>query len=371
MATFLEALQHKTKIAPALLKQAGVSAIGVGYASPDRPSRGAAVTVYMQKAMPTTALSGTVKALTGGGIPIRIIRSEPFRRHAEAAPSPLLVHQKKGRLSQSRIRPVPAGASIGTFGPPTTGTGGLVVTKNGALYLLSNNHVLVKANSPAYSETVQPGPADGGEKGVGRIGQAFEYVPLNPGGVNFMDAAIASPLKESLLNPRYLVSGTGRLATVPGYLNSFGIGEQFVKFGRTTGFASGTVESINVDVEIGPYGELNNAVLLFRNQTVIAGQAAVSLPGDSGGVWLRQSDRYAAALNFAGSGNRSISTPIAAVMQAFGVQVAVPAAGRAFKRGKAKGAVGSANYRFTRTLTTKQRKQVRVVRVKRRRRGPK
>ncbi|WP_029192352.1 hypothetical protein [Paenibacillus harenae] len=370
MATFREALRHKTKIAPALMKRSGISGVGIGYANPNQPSRGAAVTVYMDHAIPTSAINSSVKAISGGSFPIRLIRTKPFRRHEAAAP--LIVKQKRGRvfqpaLFQSRIRPVPAGTSIGTFGPAMTGTAGLIVTKNGALYVLSNNHVLIKANSPVFSETVQPGPADGGQTSVDRIGQAFEYIPLNPSGINFMDAALAAPLTPSFLNPRYLVSATGQLITVPGHLNSYGVGEQFVKSGRTTGFVAGTVESINVDVQVGPYPELNDAVLLFRNQTVITGQSAISLPGDSGGVWLRRSDNYAAALNFAGSGNRSISTPIATVMQAFGVLVALPAAGSAFKAGVTKGTARSNNYRFTRPLSNIQKQRIRVIRLRRRR----
>jgi hypothetical protein len=93
--------------------------------------------------------------------------------------------------------------------------------------------------------------------------------------------------------------------------------------GRTTGRVSGVVESIHTDIDV-DYGSLGGlGTIRFRNQTVIRGQTAVSLAGDSGSVWLT-SGNYAAAVNFAGSadGRLSIAFPVHWAMQAFGVRVA-------------------------------------------------
>ncbi len=93
-----------------------------------------------------------------------------------------------------------------------------------------------------------------------------------------------------------------------------------------------------MDVRVSYGGSLGT--LLFRNQSVIVVTTGpVSLPGDSGSVWLRSSDRFAAALNFAGTadGIRSISNPIGIVMSTYGLRMAIPAPGGTFKAGEIKG----------------------------------
>ncbi|MDF2646280.1 MAG: hypothetical protein K0Q73_2085, partial [Paenibacillus sp.] len=137
------------------------------------------------------------------------------------------------------------------------------------------------------------------------------------------------------------------------------------KSGRTTGFVRGTVEANNVDVRVSYGGTLGT--LLFRNQSVIRGNTgAVSLPGDSGSVWLRSSDRFAAALNFAGTadGRRSISSPMGTVMSTYGLRIAIPAAGGTFKAGAIKGIAPRGNYAYVQQLTKEQRKRTRAVLVK-------
>ncbi|WP_238392563.1 hypothetical protein [Paenibacillus antri] len=80
---------------------------------------------------------------------------------------------------------------------------------------------------------------------------------------------------------------------------------------------------MNTDVRVG-YERLGS--FRFKNQTVIAGKKPVSLPGDSGSVWLRRSDDFAAAVNFAGSddGKMSVAFPIQWFMVRFGARVARP-----------------------------------------------
>ncbi|MCQ6560068.1 S1 family peptidase [Paenibacillus mendelii] len=263
---------------------------------------------------------------------------------------------------RSRIRPVPGGTSIGRFRGTggSTGTCGLIVIRNNQLYMLSNNHVIIQDNQ--FSATIlQPGPADGGQLNNDVVGRSVQFVPFNLTGPNFMDAAIAQPLSNSLLNPRYLVSTTGQLITPRGNLNSYAVGNRFYKSGRTTGLVFGTVESIGMQVNVGPYPELGGAFLQFRNQTVLAGPNNISLPGDSGSVWM--SGGFAAALNFAGSGTRSISTPIASVLSTFGLRVAAPAGAGVFKAGAVKGAAPKGNFAYVQPLSSVQRKQVRVIRA--------
>lgn len=362
MATFNEALKHKDRISPVLLKRAEVMAVGVGYADPSKPALGAGVVVYTHQKIFSSSLSSLkgVVAKAGTAVPVRFVPSGMFKTNVSSSKPKDI----RPTLFGGRIRPVPGGVSIGKPDPSSTGTAGLIVTRNKQLYILGNNHVLIKNNSSDFSATVQPGPADAAISG-NTIGRAFRFVRLRPGGVNFQDSAIAKPNSKSLLKPRYLVSAAGALVTVPGHLLSYPVGLQVFKAGRTTGFVRGTVESNNVDVRVDYGGTLGT--LLFRNQSVIRGDTgAVSLPGDSGSVWLRATDRFAAALNFAGTsdGRRSISNPIGIVMSTYGVRTAIPVSGGTFKGGAIKGNAPRGNLRYVQPLTDEQRKWQRAVLVK-------
>ncbi|MFC5450255.1 chymotrypsin family serine protease [Paenibacillus aestuarii] len=363
MATFYEALKHKNRLSPTLLKRAEVMAVGVGYADPSNPSRGAGVIVYTHKKVTPSHLTNLKASLVKAGttVPVRFISAGKFTNHV-AKPKPKAYRLKQ--IFRNRIRPVPGGVSIGKPDPFSTGTAGVIVIKNNQLFILSNNHVLIKNNSTAFSATVQPGPADAPIAG-NTVGRAFQFVPLRPGQVNFQDSAIALPTSNSLLNPRYLISAF-QLVTVPGHLLSYPVGLQVMKTGRTSGFVRGTVEANNVDVNVTYGGSLGT--LLFRNQSVIVGNngTAVSQPGDSGSVWLRASDRFAAALNFAGSsdGRRSISNPLGLVMSTYGLRIAIPAAGGGFTSGAIKGAAPRGNYSYVQPLTPTQRARTRAILVK-------
>ncbi|AZK47633.1 hypothetical protein EIM92_16995 [Paenibacillus lentus] len=321
MASFRKAYQVKKQLSAQWLKQRGIHGIGVGLCDPRRPKKGAAIILYASALATTVQLSnarGKRKPLRPAqiqkktGVPLRIIRSTSFIKH---------VSPQSQRFA-TRIRPVIAGYSIGT--PNASGTAGLIVTKGNCgknRYILSNNHVLVNENTNRCSTTLQPGGADGGTVSKDRIGQLYRFVRLSRQNNNYIDAAIAKPLRRSLLGTRYAVFGT-----VPGHLRSYRIGERFKKVGRTTGVATGRVESIHTDVRVGygSYGGLGT--ITFKDQSVIRGKKPVSLSGDSGSVWLTRKGNLAAAVNFAGSadGFLSISYPIEWFMQVFGTRVPLP-----------------------------------------------
>lgn len=360
MATFREAVRQKNKITNTLLKRRDVHAVGVGYADPLKPKSGAAIYIYTDKNFSTARNRNITAAVSKSGAtaPIRFIRSGKF--YAEGA----YPKKKAGKISQSptsRWRPVPGGVSIGT--PRGTGTAGLIVIRNGQLYILSNNHVLINNNSPVYSETLQPGPSDGGRTISDRVGRAFQFIRLIPGANNLQDSSIALPTSNALLNPRYLANNIGFLTTVPGHLLSYPVGTNVFKTGRTTGPVTGSVVDVNWTGDVRyPFGTFR-----FTNQTAVRGTRAVSLPGDSGSVWLRAPGRFAVALNFANSegGNLSIATPIARVMSTYGLRVAIPAgAGKGYKAGSEKGAAPKGNYRYVQPMTAAERKLQRVVNVR-------
>ncbi|MGF9911873.1 hypothetical protein ABEX47_04775 [Paenibacillus ehimensis] len=337
VATFRAALRMKRKIAARLLKKNGIHGVGIGFRDPANPKKGAAVIIYTDKV--SSANLGLVPAMftakakgkgTAVPVPIRVVKTGKIRAHADYT---------------ARIRPVPPGYSVGTT--KGSGSAGLIVTNGPEAanrYLLSNNHVLNPDNTNSATETIQPGGADGGRPGKDRIGRLYSYVKLEPNKTNVMDAALSVPANNRLLNPNYPTVGV-----IPGYVTSYRVGEQFKKVGRTTGLVTGRVESIDTDIQIDYGGSLG--VLTFKNQTVIRGTTPISLGGDSGSVWLRDSDNYAAAVNFAGSldGRLSIAFPVCWAMQAFGTKVAL--AGGAGKVKQVKAARSSRAY--VRKLTAK------------------
>jgi len=314
----------------------GVVGIGVGLANGKNLKGGLGVILYtvdasaaVRKNCPRcVSVTGKGK-MTQTNVPVRVITSGRCVVH------PAVYPKQAGGRYRRRIRPVVAGYSTGRAG--VSGTAGLIVrgaVRTAQRYLLSNNHVLNRNNSSAGSVTLQPGGADGGRAPKDRIGKLYRFVRLQKNQANYLDAAISIPDSNSLLAPRYATVGR-----IPGYVRSYAVGSRLKKVGRTTGFVEGIVTSVDTDIQVdyGSYGGLGR--ITFRNQTVIRGDRPVSLPGDSGSVWLT-GNNYAAAVNFAGSadGRLSISFPIVWALQAFGVRTAgagVAAAGVRRKAGKA------------------------------------
>ncbi|MFB5759804.1 hypothetical protein [Paenibacillus medicaginis] len=346
MATFAAALKMKNKHAKKWLAAKGVFGVGVGYKDPKNRKKGAAVIIYTESlSAARSALSTVAVHSTGTSAPVRIVRSQPFRTNASY---------------KRRIRPVRAGYSIGTT--EYSGTLGLIVAKpkqSGVTYMLSNNHVLNPDNKGGLIPTLQPGGADGGTLSSDRVGTLYRYVKLRKSGQNLMDAAISAPRFSNLVTPRYATVGD-----VPGYVTSYKVGEKMKKVGRTTGRVSGRVESIHTDVQV-EYGE-NLGTLSFHNQSVIRGAKPVSLPGDSGSVWLRSSDNYATAVNFAGSqdGRISLAFPVERAMRAFGLQVAQPSGKAAAIKRRA-----ASSCSCTRPLTAKELTHCKPKTAKRRVQG--
>ncbi|WP_237690759.1 S1 family peptidase [Paenibacillus caui] len=350
MADFRAANLMKERLSRQLLKQRGIHAVGVGYRHPGKPRRGAAVIVYtgsfsssgLSKIKPerkhTKSMRFKGKKIS---VPIRYVQAQKFRAHAA-----------HGSNYTRRIRPVIAGYSVGTDNE--SGTAGLIVSgKGGSRYLLSNNHVLNKNNRSGYTATLQPGGADGGTVQRDKIGRLYRFVKLKKKGTNYIDAALSLPIRRSILSPRY-----AKFGALPGHVASYRVGERFKKVGRTTGLVYGTVDSINTDVRVS-YGDFGNlGEILFKNQSIIRGDKPVSLAGDSGSVWLRSKDNYAAAVNFAGSdnGKLSISFPVQWALKTFGVRVAKP---RRSRRGSRK--IRGSKHSYMKSLTAKERSNLRII----------
>ena len=230
-----------------------------------------------------------------------------------------------------RWRPAPPGVSVG-HEKISAGTLGCLVKKDNQIYILSNNHVLAAQNEGALGSAIlQPGKADGGQNPIDRIATLSDFVRIQwVGGEgckigqalagcmnsiarlfgrktmleavkaeapeNLVDAAIAEPIKESLVSDELL-----ELGKIGGSNLSPEIGLAIRKSGRTTAVTEGEITQTDVVVQVG-YGGGRKA--LFSDQ-LMAEPGDFSMPGDSGSVVVDPENNIVGLL-FAGSGTSSI-----------------------------------------------------------------
>lgn len=244
-----------------------------------------------------------------------------------------------------RWRPAPGGVSIGHV-DITGGTLGCLVTRGDDLFILANNHVLANSNAAEKRDPIiQPARYDGGTLDD-RIATLEDFIPLNFGAgppscsiatgvesflnslakllgsshrvmafqelpeANRVDAAIARPLSDDLVEKRILVIG------VPKGSRDATLGTRVKKSGRTSGFTTGEIIQIDVTAQVS-YGGAKIAI--FEDQ-LMAG--AMSKGGDSGAAVLDEED-FVIGLLFAGSYTTTIINPIQFVLEALNVEIAV------------------------------------------------
>jgi Fibronectin type III domain len=222
-------------------------------------------------------------------------------------------------------RPVPIGVSTGLvdFG---TGTLGARVSNGSNVYALSNNHVFAGINMANVGDAIlQPGPIeDGGTDPADRIGTLadFQEIDFN-GGPNVMDAAIALTTPADV-GTSTLPDGYGTPSTTT---TTASIGLPVQKYGRTTGFTQGTVNAVNVDVDV-CYFPITETLCFpgfeahFVNQfSTPDGSVKFSDSGDSGSLIVAQGTNEPVGLLFAGGEGLTIGNPIGPVLQRFGVTI--------------------------------------------------
>jgi PKD repeat protein len=219
-------------------------------------------------------------------------------------------------------RPVPIGVSTG-HPEITAGTIGCrVIDLNGNVFALSNNHIYANNNDASFNDNaLQPGPYDGGVDPNDAIGVLYDYEPIDfSGGDNHIDAAIA-------------ISSTSDLGTSTpsdGYgmpnkqISEVSPGSNVQKYGRTTGWTKGTVDTINTVVTVcyetkGPFRCTKSA--RFIDQFSIT-PGTFSAGGDSGSLIVTDNeDNSPVGLLFAGSTTHTFANQIALVLDRFNVAV--------------------------------------------------
>ncbi|WP_330923924.1 hypothetical protein [Candidatus Sororendozoicomonas aggregata] len=205
-----------------------------------------------------------------------------------------------------RIRPAQSGFSCGHYRGAITGTIGTCCYNvlpfpsiPERYFILSNNHVLADSNKAKIGDPIlQPGRGDGGVYPQDMIARLARYVPIQfstdsfkP--LNYVDAAIAEGNLQDLDREIYWGGHVKRLFTAPS------VGDILQKCGRTTGFTTGKIISINTTLDVKCFG---GRFARFAEQIVTT---RMSMPGDSGSLVVN-ADEHAVGLIFGYSNSISI-----------------------------------------------------------------
>lgn len=185
-------------------------------------------------------------------------------------------------------RPAEGGDSVGNARFNSAGTLGAAVTVSthpGAVFVLTNWHVLVGGGGQNGDSVLQPGRLDGGRAPADWIAN-LTWSALNAK-VDVAIAKVRDPFRNYVNLGR--TRGHGQISGLA--LPS--VGMQVKKSGRTTNVTTGSIRSVNAAVNVGGYP---GGTRRFTNQILTS---SMSRPGDSGSVLL-SSDNRMVGLLFAG-----------------------------------------------------------------------
>ncbi len=201
------------------------------------------------------------------------------------------------------------------------GTLGSLVSKGGAQYILSNNHVLARVDQAAAGEAItQPGLIDNGCRVATVVANFSQAVTL---GTQNVDAALAA-LQSGLMDSSGKILDIGVPCAAPVTPQ---VGLTVSKSGRTTGCTTGTIGSINTNVSVRYQKNCGNGrkfTIPYTNQVVI-NSTTFSAGGDSGSLIVSgtcsetDGDNAPVALLFAGSSSTVVGNPIQDVVNALGI----------------------------------------------------
>jgi hypothetical protein len=188
--------------------------------------------------------------------------------------------------------------------------GALVQDNNNVKYILSNNHVLALGDKALAGDDIsQPGLIDSNCQ-ISTIVADFTTAPKLGSNV---DAAIAQ-LRTGLMDGTGFIEDIGVPSSV---VRNASVGLGVAKSGRTTGYQTGTISSINSSVTVKytvECGSNKGTNVSYTNQVVI-NSTTFSAGGDSGSLIVtNDSNRQPVALLFAGSSTSTIGNPIGEVL---------------------------------------------------------
>src|SRR5262245_13370476 len=196
-----------------------------------------------------------------------------------------------------------------------SGTLGALVKFGGNSYVLSNNHVLgLSGQARAGDDISQPGLIDNNCQ-TPPIVADFTAAPALGSNV---DAAVAL-LRPGAMDSTGFIEDIGVPSSV---VMPASVGLSVAKSGRTTGFTTGTISSINTSVNVQYQrncGSGKKFVVSYTNQVVI--NSSTFSTGENSGslIVTNTSNHQPMALLFAGSSTTTIANPIGEVLSKLGV----------------------------------------------------
>ena len=203
------------------------------------------------------------------------------------------------------------GTSTGNDNECAAGTLGCVVAKGGTRYFLSNNHVFARENAASTGERIDaPGRYDGHPicAQTPQCGTLSSFQRISFSSNNTADCALAQPVSGLT----YTATEAGGYAPTSTTVAAF-VGQAVKKTGRTSGLTTGSVQAINVTIQV-QYS--SGQIATFVNQIQTPGSFIRS--GDSGSLMVEQATNNPVGLCFAGGSGASFANPIGAVLQALG-----------------------------------------------------
>lgn len=216
-----------------------------------------------------------------------------------------------------RVRNQRFGVSGGNVNDRTSrfccsGTLGALVTDGSTSYILSNNHVLGRSDQAVAGEDVsQPGLIDV-NCNVGATTIVGDFTALSPFGSN-VDAAIAQ-LRPGTMDANGTIEDIGVPSST---VVAPTVGMSVAKSGRTTGFTTGSVQSINTSVNVQYQrncGSGKKFTVGYTNQIVI-GPGSFSAGGDSGSLIVTNNSAHnPVGLLYAGSSSVTIANRASEVL---------------------------------------------------------
>jgi hypothetical protein len=213
-----------------------------------------------------------------------------------------------------------------------SGTLGSLVSRNGSLYILSNNHVLARSDQASVGETItQPGLIDANcsVAATSTVADLTQFVNLETSGKN-VDAAIALIVPGavdttgSILSLGSTATGSTADAGPPHQGNGIlaSIGENVAKSGRSSGLTCSTVDAVAIATSVSYQKGCNTGTSFnvnYTNQISVSG-GAFSTGGDSGSLIVDQNTADPVALLYGGSDTDTVGNPVADVLAALADQ---------------------------------------------------
>jgi hypothetical protein len=195
------------------------------------------------------------------------------------------------------------------------GTLGSLVVRDGIVCILSNNHILARSGSaPNGDDTIQPGLIDNNcsTANLNVVGDfAGNLVPLGSANV---DTAL-SVARAGMVDTTGFILDIG----VPcANLQAPALNMNVMKSGRTTGFTTGSITSLNTSVSVQYQRGCNSGrrfTISYTNQIVTTNMSA---GGDSGSLLISNDGTpNPVGLLYAGSSSATIYNPIQDVVNAY------------------------------------------------------